>query len=261
VVPISSQLLVRKSAAAAIAVSFAIAGCSGHGDNATSTGAGGSAGAGGAAGQGGAGGSASATALCSAVDPYCEALFACCANPPFGYTSVDDCKTKFAMYCSTEIAPFVDGQINAGSTVLEPMALDACITTLAAMKPGGTACSAPPDLVFWYDCFGAFHGQIPPGGTCLAQGDFPSFIYCKDGLCPGGQCVAFFATGASCQPADACNLIAGDWCINGTCAKGGNVGAPCSPPSSDDNLQCKSMSCGPSGTCIPPTPVGLCSQL
>jgi len=263
--------MLRRSGSITVLALFsglAALGCGSDGDDSAAgtnaQGSGGSAGSGGAGGQhAGVGGSASTAALCDAVTPYCEALYACCADPPFGYTDVADCKTKFGDYCSTEVVPFVDAQVAAGSTALDPKALDGCIAKLDAMQSGGGACSAPPDLVFWYECLAAFRGQVPSGGTCPAQGDFPSFIDCKDGLCDGAKCVAFLGTGDACSSSSGaqCNLPAGEWCIDGTCRARGGVGAPCSPASSDDNLACASMSCGPSGMCVAPTPSGLCSQL
>ena len=81
--------------------------------------------------------------LCSdAVAPFCDALFACCADPQtlarFG-GSADACKTTFAASCKTDLGDAILPSAKAGATVLDESRLAACVASLGGMKAGGAA--------------------------------------------------------------------------------------------------------------------------
>jgi hypothetical protein len=208
------------------------------------------------------------------VAPYCEAILACCTDPStitnVGGT-VDGCKTKFSADCAKDIGEGIVEQAEAGNTVLDQARLAACVASLEGMKAGGASCSRPPTFVVLLDCVTAFQGTLAPGAACDATNLHDNeFIPCKEGVCDNGKCAAFLATGAACDPskglfaAGGCNYIKGELCFGagatGKCAPQGAIGAACANPGKDKSFDCKSMSCGPTGTCIAPTVNGVCSS-
>jgi hypothetical protein len=212
--------------------------------------------------------------LCAdVVAPYCEALFACCMDPMIlanvGGT-VEGCKTKTASECTNDAGQGILPQVKAGNTTLDPTRLAACVARLQGMKAGGAACTRPPTFVLQLDCITAFQGTIAPGAACDATDlHDDEFLPCKDGVCTGGKCQAFLASGAACDPsqnnfaAGGCNYPNGELCVGtgtvGKCGPQGAVGDACGDAGHDKSFSCASMSCGPAGTCIAPTADGLCS--
>jgi hypothetical protein len=207
------------------------------------------------------------------VAPYCEALFACCADPmklmSAGGT-VAGCKTKFADECAMQIAGPILEQVKAGATALDEARLGVCVTKLTGMKSGGAACTEPPTLLLEDECVASFQGTIAPGGACDSTNlHDDEYIPCKDGVCDTGKCKAFLASGAACDPtmnnqaAAGCNYANSELCVGtgmvGKCGPAGDVGAPCAVPDNDKAFDCKSRSCGLDGTCIPATAFGLCT--
>ena len=208
------------------------------------------------------------------VTPYCEAILACCTDPTtitnVGGT-VDGCKTKFSADCAKDIGEGILAQAEAGNTALDQARLAACVTSLEGMKAGGASCSRPPTFVVLLDCVTAFQGTLAPGAACDATNLHDNeFIPCKEGVCDNGKCVAFLAAGAACDPsqglfaAGGCNYVKGELCAGagatGKCIQQGAIGAACANPGKDKSFDCKSMSCGPTGTCIAPTAKGVCSS-
>ncbi len=208
------------------------------------------------------------------VAPYCEAILACCADPStitnVGGT-VDGCKTKFSADCAKDIGEGILAQAEAGNTVLDQARLAACVASLEGMKAGGASCSRPPTFVVLLDCVTAFQGTLAPGAACDATNLHDNeFVPCKDGVCDNGKCAAFLAAGAACDPSQAlfsaggCNYVKGELCVGsgatGKCSPQGAIGATCANPGKDKSFDCKSMSCGPTGTCIAPTANGVCSS-
>jgi len=209
--------------------------------------------------------------LCSdAVAPFCDALFACCADPQtlarFG-GSADACKTTFAASCKTDLGDAILPSAKAGATVLDESRLAACVASLGGMKAGGAACTRPPQFVLIQDCVDAFRGQLAPGAVCDAS-KLPDmgFVPCKAGTCKNGTCNAYLAAGAACDPtqnnlsAAGCNFPDGYTCTGtgtaGTCVKRGAVGDVCDTKSS--GFSCESMACGLDGKCMAPTADLLC---
>lgn len=208
------------------------------------------------------------------VTPYCEAILACCTNPTtvanIGGT-VEGCKTKLAADCAKNLGEGVLQQAEAGNTVLDEARLAACVSDLASMKAGGAACTRPPTFVLQRDCVSAFQGTLAPGAACdVAKLSDNEAIPCKEGVCDSGKCVAFLPSGAACNPSagnflpGGCNYVNGERCngagVMGTCGPQGAIGALCWDAGKDKSFTCKSLSCGPAGTCIAPTAIGLCSS-
>ncbi|MBI4956536.1 MAG: hypothetical protein HY908_31255 [Myxococcales bacterium] len=222
----------------------------------------------GAGGQGGAsstsstgtGGGASATELwCDAVGgPFCEALFACCADAgllaAYG-GDVAACKAQWLAECParvSEIAPLVA----AGTSAPDPTQLDACVADLTALAAGGAACVEPPRFVYHMTCVSAFRGQVPAGSPCVTTPDDISFVECAHGLCVNGTCTALGAETEACNPDGApCDYTAGLWCsydgVTASCAPRADVGEPCLP-AGGLSLACKSLTCGANGLCAAP---------
>lgn len=246
----------------------------GEGGGTTGTG-----GSGGASTSTGTGGSLSAAAqvakLCDdIVTPYCEAMLACCTDPTtvanVGGT-VEGCKIKLAADCAKNLGEGILSQAEAGNTVLDQARLAACVSSLEGMKAGGASCTRPPTFVLQLDCVSAFQGTLAPGAACDATNlHDKEYIPCKEGVCDSGKCVAFLPSGAACNPsagnfiAGGCNYANGERCngagVMGTCGPQGAIGALCWDIGKDKSLTCKSLSCGPAGTCIAPTASGLCSS-
>ncbi len=208
------------------------------------------------------------------IAPFCEALFACCADPAkldSAGKTVAGCKTKLAMECNAQGVPGIVGQLKAGNTALDEARLAACVSSLTSMKAGGATCVRPPWFVLQLDCISAFQGIIPPGGACnpFMLSD-QQFIPCKDGSCDLDTCIGFLATGAACDPskndsgAAGCNYVNRELCIGtgttGTCGLQGEIGDPCYDAGKNGGFSCKSMSCGPGGKCIAPTAAEICVQ-
>jgi hypothetical protein len=220
-------------------------------------------------------GEAQVAKLCDdVVGPMCTALFACCTDPvklASAGTTVEGCKAKLAMECTADITGGILAQAKAGNTVLDEAKLAACVTKLGSMAAGGAACVMPPWFVLQLDCATSFQGTLAPGAACdssmLPDQDY---IPCKDGVCENGKCKAFIASGAACDPtqnntaAAGCNYANGELCIGtgtvGKCGPQGKVGDPCPDPGQDKSFSCESLSCGPAGTCVAPTAVGICAQ-
>ena len=248
------------------------------GEGGGTTGTGGSGGAS-ASTSTGTGGSLSPAAqvakLCDdIVTPYCEAILACCTDPAtvanVGGT-VEGCKTKLATDCAKNLGEGILPQAEAGNTVLDQARLAACVSNLESMKAGGASCSRPPTFVLQLDCASAFQGTLAPGAACDATNlQDKEYIPCKEGVCDSGKCVAFLPSGAACNPSagnfipGGCNYANGERCngagVMGTCGPQGEIGALCWDAGKDKSLTCKSLSCGPAGTCIAPTANGLCSS-
>ncbi len=208
------------------------------------------------------------------VTPYCEAILACCTNPTtianVGGT-VEGCKTKLAADCFKSLGEKILPQVEAGNTVLDEARLAVCVSDLESMKAGGAACTRPPTFVLQLDCVSAFQGTLAPGAACdVSKLSDNEYIPCKEGVCDSGKCVAFLPSGAACNPSagnfipDGCNYVNGERCngagVMGTCGPQGAIGALCWDAGKDNSFTCKSLSCGPAGTCITPTANGLCSS-
>ena len=239
----------------------------------TACGGSGGAGGGGSTGTGGAVDAAAQLAkFCDDLAaPYCEALFACCADP----TRLDShggtlagCKTDFATTCQTEVQPMLEPHVAAGTTKLDEAALAACVSTLSGMKAGGAACVRPPTFVLQLDCVSAFKGTLAPGAACdTSTLNDTEWLICDHGACRSGKCQAFRASGATCDPAEddsaaaGCEFPAGEHCLaGGKCGPVGKVGEACATPGQDKVFGCASMSCGPAGTCVAPTEYGICTE-
>jgi hypothetical protein len=210
--------------------------------------------------------------LCDDVAaPFCDALFACCADPQtLGKVggSVAACNTQFAASCKHDIADAILPTALAGATVLDTTRLSNCVDLLRGMKAGGAACTRPPRFVVELDCIAAFRGQLDDGAACDASmlHDI-AFVPCKAGTCQRGTCRAFLAKGATCDPATnntaagGCNFPDGYNCSDrgtvGSCMPRGALGDACDTKAS--SFSCTSMSCDPSGTCIAPTGDRLCA--
>jgi len=209
--------------------------------------------------------------LCDDVTaPFCDALFACCADPQtqarFG-GSADACKTSFAATCQKDLGGRILPVAKTGATVLDPTRLAACVASLRGMKGGGAACSRPPQFVLLQDCVSAFQGTLAPGAACDAStlSDM-QFVTCKAGTCKNGTCNAYLASGAACDPtqnnfsAAGCNFPDGYTCTGtgtvGTCVKRGAVGDVCDTKSG--GFSCESMVCGLDAKCIAPTVDSIC---
>ena len=208
------------------------------------------------------------------VTPYCEAILACCTDPTtvanVGGT-VDGCKTKLAADCAKNLGAGILPQAAAGNTVLDQARLAACVSSLESMKAGGASCTRPPTFVLQLDCVSSFQGTLAPGAACdVSMLKDNEYIPCKEGVCAGGKCVAFLPSGAACNPSagnfipGGCNYVNGERCngagVMGTCGPQGAIGALCWDAGKDKSLTCRSLSCGPAGTCIAPTASGLCSS-
>ena len=146
--------------------------------------------------------------------PYCEALFACCADPmklmSAGGT-VADGKTKFAGECAMQIAGPILEQIKAGATALDEARLGVCVSKLTGMKSGGAACTEPATLLLELECVASFQGTIASGGACDSTDlHDDEHIPCKDGVCDNGRCKAFltslYAIGTTAPEHYACAL-------------------------------------------------------
>ena len=206
--------------------------------------------------------------------PYCEALFACCADPMTLLSAggtVADCKTKFATECAMQIAGPILAQIKAGATALDETRFGVCIAKLTGMKSGGAACTEPATLLLEDECVASFQGTIAPGGACDSTNlHDDEYIPCKDGVCDTGKCKAFLASGAACDPtmndqaSAGCNYANSELCVGtgtiGKCGAAGDIGAACAYPDKDKSFDCKSRSCGLDGKCIAPTAYGLCTS-
>ena len=276
--------LLTLSTAAFIACSSESTTTSASGTSSTSSGNGG-----GTTGTGGSGGTSATTStstggtltaeaqvakLCDdIVTPYCEAILACCTDPTtvanVGGT-VEGCKTKLAADCAKNLGEGILPQAEAGNTVLDQARLAACVSSLEGMKAGGAACTRPPTFVLQLDCVTAFQGTLAPGAACdVSKLNDNEYIPCKEGVCASGKCVAFLPSGAACNPSagnfipGGCNYVNGERCngagVMGTCGPQGAIGALCWDAGKDKSFTCKSLSCGPAGTCIAPTASGLCS--
>lgn len=229
-----------------------------------------SSGQGGGGSEGGAGGSGMSVTkeLCGAVaDPFCEALFACCTAPQvleaYG-GNLPACKATMSADCLGTAAAEIEASIAEGHTLVDGAHLDQCVKKLGAMAAGGAACTEPPRLVLLTDCVTAYRGQIAPGDACTWTTDDLSFVHCKDGLCQGGSCVPFGATGTMCSEGSGfCNYTKGEWCIGsgamGECGARGDIGAPCNHPGSA-TYECKSKTCGQDGKCAAPSPEAICES-
>jgi hypothetical protein len=233
----------------------------------------GSSGTGGAGGQGGSSGtggaSAELTSFCaSVVAPFCEALFACCTDQTeldhFG-GSVNLCATQFHDQCLAQgSSAGIDQLLTSGDTLLNTAELAACAADLEALS---TDCSQPPKYML-HRCWGAFEGQVSPGGSCgVADADL-SWIECQDGACTSGTCIAFLDSSAGClmgaNPPAYCNLGDGEQCVTDgivlpTCGEPLVEGESCVNNTSLYPYQCWSLNCS-SGQCQPPTADLLCAD-
>lgn len=218
---------------------------------------------------GGGGGSASPmdTFCAELATPFCEALLACCADPPTGFgTTLPECLTQWQAECNVKLGEQLKDVIDSGDTVLDSAKLSACAAKLQAMSAGGEACKAPPFAVLQLECLSAFEAQVPVGQPCNAATDFPSYVQCAAGYCPSGTCEPFLTAGSPCtvDAAPYCNIAAGEWCLpgpNGTeCAPRAALFAPCASPNQDDDLSCLSLHCDAAGICQPPTATSVCKQ-
>jgi hypothetical protein len=240
---------------------------SGNGTGASSSASTSSSGGGATASTGTGGSSGALGEWCEAVTgPFCEALFACCADPMvldnWG-SDVEACKTEFTTICYDDLGADVNGLIASGSSVLDMQHLAACVTKLEGLSAGGAACTEPPQIVMLTDCISAFEGQVPPGESCVSPSDDISYVECSHGLCQNGQCVALGQEGEPCL--SGCDYTVGLWCsfdgMNAVCEQRGDIGDPCMPPMpSEANFQCKSLTCGTNGQCALPTPESVCAS-
>lgn len=216
-------------------------------------------------------GAADVAKFCDAVTaPLCESLFACCQDPmklAQQGGSVEACKTKFATDCANDVGGSLAAAIDAGATVLDEARLATCVAELNLMSAGGAACVRPPWFVLLFDCVSAFRGTIADGASC-AGFDLhdTAFVLCQSGDCDGEVCQPFLAEGAACDPSypQQCDFTHGQGCVGAPgatkCGPLPDVGAACPDAGFDKTGTCKSMSCGPNGTCVPPTANGICSQ-
>jgi hypothetical protein len=208
---------------------------------------------------------------CSAVGPaYCKALFACCADPQIleqeGGT-LDACLDRWETQCPGWIQAEVGPLLADGRSVLDPMHLDQCVSTLSDMTGGGMACDEPPRIVLQTSCWSAFRGQVPVGQPCGVASSDISFVECKDGLCENGVCTSFLKAGDMCIPVIGkkfCDYTKGEACLyqgnTATCGQQGEIGAACAPlpDASTPNWECKSLTCGQSKTCELPSATRIC---
>ncbi|HZO16708.1 MAG TPA: hypothetical protein VFB62_25705, partial [Polyangiaceae bacterium] len=199
----------------------------------------------------------------STVDPFCEALFACCTDPTelaqWGGT-VEACKTQTMTECETDLENELGPLYAMGLTDLDPDRLAACVSTLESLAAG--ACTEPPQLALFL-CYTSFEGKVPAGQGCGAAGNDISWAECEEGYCDSGSCVAFLASNAPCtpgsDPAEYCNFTEGEWCLSATntCGPRLAAGQPCLAV--PENPECLSMSC-PAGQCELPDAQQLCAE-
>lgn len=233
----------------------------------------GSSGTGGSGGQGGAGGSGGEgtelTSFCDAVvAPFCEALFACCTQQTeldnFGGT-VNQCKTQFHDECLTMGSNAgIDTLLASGDTLLDSLELADCVADLGALSSN---CTQPPKYTL-HRCWGAFDGQVLPGGDCGAADADMSWIECQDGTCYSGSCIASLESGAGCltgaNPPAYCNLGDSEQCVTDgimlpVCGEPLGEGASCVVNSNGYQYQCWSLYCS-NGQCQLPTTDMLCED-
>jgi hypothetical protein len=208
------------------------------------------------------------TTFFSAVaGPFCEALYACCADQmflqDFAGGTLDTCKTLWAngSGLGSRVLLNLKASLVNGQTAFDPAQMDACVARLTARlvsPPAGTAaCLEPTPFLLLNTCLGAaFQGQVAPGDACDPWPSLPedlSFTVCKAGRCDKGKCVSFLKAGDACYhgvfPSNAtdviCNFIQDEWCNSSTdpgiCAPRVGIGDACSY--SNRNYECKSLDC------------------
>lgn len=229
----------------------------------------GSSGAGGAGGTMGSGGSADMVTYCDTViPPFCEALFACCADQAeldaYGGT-VSQCATQLNADCLAKGANAgIETLLDSGDTVLNSGELSDCAANLQTVS---VDCSQPPKYAL-NRCWGAFEGQMPPGSSCGIADDDLSWLECQDGHCLSGTCIAFLGYGEGCvtgaNPPAYCNLGDGERCVTDgillpTCGEPLANGNSCVLDTNPHAYQCWSLNCD-NGLCAPPTAALLCQD-
>lgn len=198
--------------------------------------------------------------------PFCDALYACCADPvflrDFAGGTVDACKALWAdgTGLGSETLLALKRALVDGTTVFDAAQLDACIAQLNArlMSPpaGSVACLEPAANLLLNACLStAFQPQIATGAACVPWPVTPedlSFAECQHGRCVGGKCVAFLKSGDICPlfghasdpPDTICDFLHGEWCdgssVTGTCVSRRELGGACDL---DSGYLCKSLTC------------------
>ncbi len=229
----------------------------------------GSSGTGGAGGTTGSGGSADMVSYCNTViPPFCEALFACCADQAVldaHGSTVSQCATQLNADCLAEGASAgIETLLASGDTVLNSAELSECAASLQALSGD---CSQPPHYAL-RRCWGAFDGQLSPGSSCGIADDDLSWVECQDGHCLGGTCVAFLGGGEGCvtgaNPPAYCNLGDGEHCVTDgillpTCGEPLASGETCVVDTSLHAYGCWSLNCK-NGLCVSPTGALLCQD-
>jgi hypothetical protein len=237
------------------------------------------------------------TKFCSTSGPpFCEALFACCADQHtldwFGST-LEGCKAKMGgPHCLREFSSYhiddsygfddrpVDPyyglrrRIKDGQVILDQAQLDACVAGLTAMTAGGAACIANVQEFFGVQCITAFKGQLALGDACIWHaGTFSGFKYafipCKEGRCEEDKCIPFHKVGDICDPIwgkdgpGACDYLHSEACYvqldmnTWACGPQKETGETCNSPR--PRAECKSGSCE-ANLCAPATQMSICDD-
>ena len=177
-----------RSCFACLSIVAAMVACSGSTEKPPPLGNGGGVGAGGS-GDGGSNTLDDAiTTFCDAVvEPFCEALFACCTDPiqlDQAGGSVNGCKALLSD-CEQQLADGgIDTLLDMDLTELDSTKLDACVSALESLSAG--ACTQPPKFVL-LTCHSAFQGKVAARQSCgIADNDI-TWVECADGYCFDGN--------------------------------------------------------------------------